>query len=319
MVGVLVIKKLEHLFMNKIREMLAVHAGVGLKQNGLENVCSQAARSASLDVVNAVQYLEADGLSNCGVGSSLTVAGTVECEAGFMTSEKLSFGSVGVLSNSPHPSILAKKLAMKQLTSDFQLLPPISVVGNGADLMAQNEEDVPTCSNEELITERAKRLFNKTEDYLHDTVGAISISHKQCGRLGHSVVFGAGVWAEQRANRSIGITLTGSGEAIVRARLAQRIAEKVFEMNDESILLSVVSECVTADFLESPLLSVFPKSKRKIGGLVAFREEENVELITFHNVRHLPFAFVENDHVSHQLSKLSISESIRFSSYLTHL
>ncbi|KAI6232240.1 Asparaginase [Aphelenchoides besseyi] len=314
--------------------MLAVHAGVGLKQNGLENVCSQAARSASLDVVNAVQYLEADGLSNCGVGSSLTVAGTVECEAGFMTSEKLSFGSVGVLSNSPHPSILAKKLAMKQLTSDFQLLPPISVVGNGADLMAQNEEDVPTCSNEELITERAKRLFNKTEDYLHDTVGAISISksgkvescissggiqHKQCGRLGHSVVFGAGVWAEQRANRSIGITLTGSGEAIVRARLAQRIAEKVFEMNDESILLSVVSECVTADFLESPLLSVFPKSKRKIGGLVAFREEENVELITFHNVRHLPFAFVENDHVSHQLSKLSISESIRFSSYLTHL
>lgn len=99
------------------------------------------------------------------MGSSLTAGQTVECEAGYMSSKGLIFGSVGALTNSKHPSILAKKLAMKQL-EDSKLVPPICLVGNGANDFSLECEDVPTCSNNDLITERSRRVYEKSKAML---------------------------------------------------------------------------------------------------------------------------------------------------------
>lgn len=52
---------------------------------------------------------------------------------------------------------------------------------------------------------------------------------KTRGRLGHSSQFGAGCWAQQNDTRSVAISLTGCGEAIITTRLAQRIGEAVLE------------------------------------------------------------------------------------------
>jgi isoaspartyl peptidase/L-asparaginase-like protein (Ntn-hydrolase superfamily) len=109
-----------------------------------------------------LQFLEADGITNCGVGSSLTNAKTVECEAGYMSSDRLIFGSVGALSNCKHPSILAKKLALNQKLAS-KLIQPTCLVGQGADAFALECEDVPTCSNSELITERSIRFYEKSK------------------------------------------------------------------------------------------------------------------------------------------------------------
>ncbi|KAI6221407.1 Asparaginase [Aphelenchoides fujianensis] len=160
--------------------MLAVHGGVGSKQKGIEKECAAAVRSASLDVVKAVMHLEAEGITNCGLGSSLTADGTVECEAGWMTSKCTTFGAVAALTNTRHPSLLAKKVADRQLHSNFALIPAMLVVGEGANRMAEEAADVPTCSNEQLVTTRSKEELQRTQTLLQadgtwDTVGAISI------------------------------------------------------------------------------------------------------------------------------------------------
>lgn len=95
----------------------------------------------------------------------MTGAQTVECEAGYMSSKGLIFGSIGALTNSKHPSILAKKLAMKQL-EDSKLVPPNCLVGNGANEFSLECGDVPTCSNDDLITERSKRVYEKSKAIL---------------------------------------------------------------------------------------------------------------------------------------------------------
>lgn len=51
---------------------------------------------------------------------------------------------------------------------------------------------------------------------------------KKRGRLGHSTVFGAGIWAEKRRDVSVCITLSGCGEILIRTRLAEKIAEELF-------------------------------------------------------------------------------------------
>lgn len=141
-------------------KMLAVHGGIGENQAGVEKLCAEAVKLARLDVVKAVMFLEDDGITNCGLGSSLTNKKTIECEAGFMSSNKLIFGSVGALTNSKHPSMLAYKLAMAQL-NESNLTHPNCLVGNGADAFAIECEDVPTCSNSDLITRKSLKCYEK--------------------------------------------------------------------------------------------------------------------------------------------------------------
>ncbi|KAI6191851.1 Asparaginase [Aphelenchoides bicaudatus] len=257
--------------------MISVHGGIGESQTGVEKLCADAIREASsdvLDVVKAVMFLENDGITNCGIGSSLTTNKTVECEAGYMSSNNLIFGSVGSLTNCKHPSILAKKLATAQL-SDSRLIPPICLAGQGANDFACECEDVPTCSNSDLITKRSTHHYEKAKgmlDQTWDTVGACSIGTsgvaaacvssgglilKRPGRLGHSATFGAGVWAEQRGQVSVSISLTGCGEAIIRTGLAQQIANSIFDRDDETTFLEIVTVCVKTRFLGSRLLANF--------------------------------------------------------------
>lgn len=51
---------------------------------------------------------------------------------------------------------------------------------------------------------------------------------KKDGRVGHSAHFGAAIWAEQRENISIAISLSGCGEAIIRTQLAEKLAQQSF-------------------------------------------------------------------------------------------
>jgi hypothetical protein len=109
--------------------IIIVHGGVGPAQEGIEKLCADALRDAGLDAVKAVMFLERDGITNCGVGSSLNESGNVECEASYMSSDQLIFGSIGALSNCAHPSLLAKQLAQQQLHNDYRLIPPLCVAG----------------------------------------------------------------------------------------------------------------------------------------------------------------------------------------------
>lgn len=126
---------------------------------------------------------------NCGFGSSLTCSGRVECEAAYMCSEKLAFGGVGAVSNTRHPILAAKYLAVKFISeSAFVLIPPQVIVGTGADLLA-TELNLPLVENSELKAPLAIRGFEAAQKALEevstidapmedrmDTVGSVYIS-----------------------------------------------------------------------------------------------------------------------------------------------
>ena len=106
-----------------------------------------------------------------------------------MSSEKMAFGAVGAVSNTRHPILAAKYLAVKFLSeSTFTLIPPQGVVGSGADLLVA-ELNLPLVENDELKApaaihtfEAAKRAINETNgndavmEEKMDTVGSVYIS-----------------------------------------------------------------------------------------------------------------------------------------------
>lgn len=72
---------------------------------------------------------------------------------------------------------------------------------------------------------------------------------------------------------------------------------------EETPLALTVKDCIHLNFLNSRLLSNFPECRRKVGGLVVVKEENNIELITFHNEQHFPFAYFDGDRVHRRLSR----------------
>ena len=157
---------------------------------------------------------------------------------------------------------------------------------------------------------------------------------KKSGRLGHAAHFGAGCWAQKSGERSVAISLTGCGEALATTRLAQRIAENLLSTfvrvrmrllecalkicsSASSIRLTCVADVVASEFSNSPLLEPLPPRRRQIGGIIVARDEtaDDAELIIFHNVRHLPFAYTHDGAIYAHLSKLCKGQPIRFDSF----
>uniref|UniRef100_A0A1I7SMW6 Threonine aspartase 1 n=1 Tax=Bursaphelenchus xylophilus TaxID=6326 RepID=A0A1I7SMW6_BURXY len=286
--------------------MIAVHCGVGNHLENTDKLCAQSIKESGNECVNAVMFLEKDPRTNCGIGSSLTKNGNVECEGAYMKSDGLLFGAVGALSNCFHPSLLSKNLVLS--SHNGNLIWPMVVVGKGADSLAV-EMNVPTCTQQDLICKTselaAKRARLQLESF--DTVGSISISEsgeceasissggvlmKKDGRLGHCTAFGSGIWAEHReeAKMSVAITLSGCGECIVRTRLAEKIAAGLFN-NPNDIPLQVVESSVRKYFVDSSVLTPYSSSQRKVGGLIGVQMDGAFELIAFHNTRNLPLAY----------------------------
>lgn len=54
-----------------------------------------------------------DPVTNAGYGSSLTLKGTVECDASLMTGESGTFGAVGAVSGIKNPIITAHQMVVE--------------------------------------------------------------------------------------------------------------------------------------------------------------------------------------------------------------
>ncbi|XP_052768154.1 threonine aspartase 1-like [Mya arenaria] len=122
------------------RAFIAVHAGAGYhsreKENSYRKLCSQTCTKvmmklksgmSALDAVTlAIQMLEDSPLTNAGRGSSLTLEGTVECDASVMDGKSLVYGAVGAISGVQNPVLVARKLAEEQSTGNMVLgrIPP---------------------------------------------------------------------------------------------------------------------------------------------------------------------------------------------------
>ncbi|KAJ1963824.1 hypothetical protein GGI12_001818 [Dipsacomyces acuminosporus] len=146
--------------------------------------------SANDAVACAIRILEDSPVTNAGIGSNLNRLGLVECDAAIMSSNPDAFGAVGAVSETQNPIDAANALMKNHSRGpdEVGLVPPMFLVGLGADQWAR-DQGVPMCKTpREKITEEAlakyesymKRKSNSEDmlegqDVLMDTVGAVCV------------------------------------------------------------------------------------------------------------------------------------------------
>ncbi|XP_060590845.1 threonine aspartase 1-like [Ruditapes philippinarum] len=115
--------------------------------------------SSALDaVVIAVRYLEDAACTNAGIGSSLSLDGTVECDASVMDGQCLSYGAVGAISDIKNPIMVARKLVEEQRCGNY-VCSSSTMVGSGATKWAF-EHGIPQVSPDTLKTESSIKTYN---------------------------------------------------------------------------------------------------------------------------------------------------------------
>ena len=184
--------------------------------------------SALEAVVEAVVVLENDPHFNAGLGSVLTVEGTLEMDASVMAGETLAAGAVGAVSGVANPV----RLAHAVLAEGREVL----LVGEAAAALAERH-GLPRCPPEALVTEEARRRWRERRPPTGETVGAVArdgaghlaaatstggVAGKRSGRVGDSAVIGAGTYADDRLGAG---SATGPGEAIIRLCLVRSALE----------------------------------------------------------------------------------------------
>lgn len=203
--------------------------------------------------VEAVKVLEEHPMFDAGIGSYLNEEGFVELDAAIMNGETLKIGAVGGVKHVKSPIELARAVMEK---SRHNLL-----VAEGAEKFAL-EQGLDLVPNEYFITERARRIYDKTYG---DTVGAVALDEKgliaaavstggtafkHAGRVGDSPLAGCGFYA----NSLYGAVATGTGEDIMKAVLcfrvllylesgiekaAQRVIEDLSSMNGKAGIIAL--------------------------------------------------------------------------------
>ncbi|KAF5953311.1 hypothetical protein HYC85_006167 [Camellia sinensis] len=175
------------------RFFVAVHVGAGFHAPSNEKALRSAMKRACLvaasvlrkgpggciDAVSAaIQVLEDDPSTNAGRGSNLTEDGHVECDASIMDGDSGAFGAVGAVPGVRNGIQIAALLAKEQMLGSTLLgrIPPIFLVGEGARMWAKSKgiplpASIPE-ADEWLVTERAKRQWEKYKSMLDDAKAA---------------------------------------------------------------------------------------------------------------------------------------------------
>lgn len=142
--------------------------------------------SAAQAVTSAVTVLEDSQITNAGIGSNLTIDGSVECDASVMDGESLLFGAVGCVSEIRNPVQAAYKLLQVQQEGNMSLgrLPPSILVANGAKEWTKQKGTAPV-EPADLITESSlksyqsyKRKLDKHEERMKEKRQKILKSNK---------------------------------------------------------------------------------------------------------------------------------------------
>ncbi len=232
---------------------IIVHGGAGTitpdRAEILQEGCREATRigwrvlqagGSALDAVEAaVRALEDNPNYNAGTGACLTTESNIELDAGIMDGHTLQVGAVAYVERIKNPISLARKVLQS---------PHVLLVGKGALEFAQ-EQGIPLCTLEDLVTERQYRLWQESlktapikKKEKHGTVGAVALDqsgylaaatstggivNKYPGRIGDSPLVGCGFYADENA----AISCTGHGEDFIRLLIAKRAADFVARGN----------------------------------------------------------------------------------------
>ncbi|MEW6510368.1 MAG: isoaspartyl peptidase/L-asparaginase [Bacteroidota bacterium] len=196
--------------------------------------------SAVEAVEQSIVTMEDDETFDAGRGSALNEAGEVELDAGIMSGKLHRAGSVAGVQNVLHPISLARAIM-----EDGEC---VMLVGRGASRFAR-EHRVPTCSQDDLITERQIELWREAHlsegrvarrnsaRRAADTVGAVALDgmgdiaagtstggplNRRPGRVGDTPLIGCGTYADNAVG---GVSVSGDGEAMISAVMAKSVID----------------------------------------------------------------------------------------------
>jgi len=185
----------------------------------------------------AVRVLEDEPTLNAGIGSVLTRAGTVECDAAIMEGESLRAGAIAAMEFA-YPAI---DIARAVLDDGEHIL----LCGSGAWAFAREHGFEPADPDVMITALARKRLAAevdrraKGDDPSGDpgTVGACAvdrhghvaaatstggITYKRPGRIGDTPLIGCGTYADDRGGAA---SATGQGEAIIQVTMTRQCSD----------------------------------------------------------------------------------------------
>lgn len=191
----------------------------------------------ALDAVEAaIVVLEDDPAFNAGTGAHLNRDGKVQLDAILMDGASLKTGAVAAVERVRNPIHLARSILEKS--------PHMMLVAAGAEKFAL-ENGASLCNPGDLITERARKIWQERQQasertpipanlsHEHGTVGAVALDsnarlaagtstggtpYKFPGRVGDSPLIGCGCYADADVG---GASCTGHGEGIMKIVMAK--------------------------------------------------------------------------------------------------
>ncbi|KAF8520251.1 nucleophile aminohydrolase [Hysterangium stoloniferum] len=281
------------------------HASEKAVKKSLHRSCSNAIHALESNqeavegVETAIIELEDSEILNAGYGSNLTYQGTVECDAAVMD-DSGRFGSVGAVSGIKNPIRAAKAIFDYSSKQDpLGRVPPLTLVSNGAYEFAVSSS-IPTIEPRAMVSPRANDEWNfwrnkhqnhhisvndrlETASLMQDTVGCVVFDQsgglaagvssgglllKLPGRLGEAAVFGAGCWARKTGpTEGAAISVSGTGEAIVRTSLAHALSEAVCSEDPHDAIQQLISQ----NFIEA----YTSQGETSSAGAVILQKESN--------------------------------------------
>lgn len=241
-------------------------------------------------ICNSLKILENHNLTNAGIsGANICLDGTIECDAAIMNTEGMgSIVAVPMLVDdcSSNPIMIAKKLLQIGIegVDEVNRQPPITLAGIKAQEFARKAglDLISKIQSESLILPSQLERYHRhltilktcqdetvDQDLLQDTVGGImigsndvcaavssgGISLKRPGRVGEAGLPGTGIWAAEKDNFKIGISISGTGEQIMKSMLAIKVADKILSSPDS--ILAALTDCIE-EFLNNPMISKDP-------------------------------------------------------------
>ncbi|KAI0645701.1 nucleophile aminohydrolase [Trametes meyenii] len=162
--------------------VVAVHGGAGFHQHSssadaeikrvLRSACMRTAgvlnrKVAALEaVVEAIVILEDEECLNAGLGSNLTMDGTVECDASIIDGSTGDFGALGAVSGVKNPIRAANEVLQYSRDPDpLGRIPPLLLVSSGAEEFARGRGlTAQPASN--MISARAREEWKKWKERL---------------------------------------------------------------------------------------------------------------------------------------------------------
>lgn len=190
-----------------------------------------AAGGRALDVVEyATAELESCGLYVAGRGSAPNTAGYVELDASIMDGATRAAGAVASIRDVVNPVRVARGV--------MGSTPHVMLIGAGALAFARQHDFAEVADPDSYYVLPVGVMANETTQQKHGTVGAVALDQsgqfaaatstggtfgKLEGRVGDTPMIGAGTWADD----DIAISMTGTGEHIIRAGGAISIAYRV--------------------------------------------------------------------------------------------